>query len=1033
MNFLQNLKLGIKLPLLLVVTATLALTLMGVQAYRDGRALLAEASTERLAHVISTRADALQTWQDNILNYVGSTVAGAQSQRAMKDMSGALRRLGDQPSDFLLKAFVEDNPNPASERWKLDRPEDVSSNYAIQHGRYHPGFVKAAQQMGVQDMYLLTADGFTFYSMRKGKDFATNVLENENSPLHDVVVRALTLGEGQIASTDFIADPEVKSGHSVFLASPIMGRDGTPSGVAAFEIPTDVMEEILLDPRGLQKTGQAYVVDSAGLLHNSLRMDPDAKVMGVLLGNAAISAANRGEIGSQEIQSGTHGVAAMAAYRPLRLFDHDFSLIVEQDDAELFMPVQELGTAMLMHGAMTLVVLVLVSWFVARSVARPLVSLRDAMHRISRKDYEFEVPHLKRGDEVGDMAKTLSAFQLDLAIADDAARDSTLKGAAFNSGSSAMMMADNDFGITFLNPAMTQMMRDRIADFRTLDGGFDPSDLAGRSIETFFKNGARIRQLLSDSANLPLEENLKIGTAQFSLSVSEVMMPEEGRIGYVVEWRDMTEIGMSRAIVETLDRAQLTGEGLPDGTAVKLNENYCKAVGIQAEEFLGRSFIDFTIPLDRPETMEELARQIVETGVPVSGLWRLDAGDGRFAIAEGIIAPVNDLQGDVVKVIFIGTDVTAVRQEIEAAEIRRKTVAESQSRVVDSLRIGLKALSSGDLCSKIEARFEAEYEQLRQDYNAAVDTLASAMQTVIENALTIDNETSEISNAAEDLSRRTEKQAATLEETAAALDQLTSSVGNSAVGIGEADRVVGEARSNAETSGQVVQQAVAAMGEIAESSQKISRIISVIDDIAFQTNLLALNAGVEAARAGEAGRGFAVVASEVRALAQRSSEAAREIDGLISASSDQVQRGVGLVGQAGKALETILSSMIDIAGRVSEIAASSKDQSSGLTEINSAMNQLDQVTQQNAAMFEQTTAASHSLSGSAQALNSAMRNFKTPQLSSHVVSAPTPKRQTTQPAKPAVVTPPPPVSTPVSQGNTAVKVAPPADDDWEDF
>ena len=192
--------------------------------------------------------------------------------------------------------------------------------------------------------------------------------------------------------------------------------------------------------------------------------------------------------------------------------------------------------------------------------------------------------------------------------------------------------------------------------------------------------------------------------------------------------------------------------------------------------------------------------------------------------------------------------------------------------------------------------------------------------------------------------------------------------------------MVAQARLGAEGSGKVVQQAVTAMGEIAQSSDQISRIIGVIDDIAFQTNLLALNAGVEAARAGEAGRGFAVVASEVRALAQRSSEAAREIDALISTSSEHVRNGVNLVGQTGLALNGILVSVNEIAERVSEIALSAREQATGLSEINAAMLQLDQVTQQNTAMFEETTAAAQSLARGVQALTSITARFTAAEL-----------------------------------------------------
>src|SRR5690606_18841880 len=254
--------------------------------------------------------------------------------------------------------------------------------------------------------------------------------------------------------------------------------------------------------------------------------------------------------------------------------------------------------------------------------------------------------------------------------------------------------------------------------------------------------------------------------------------------------------------------------------------------------------------------------------------------------------------------------------------------------------------------------------------------LQDAMSVVVTNVSAIRSGSGEISQAADDLSRRTEQQAASLEETAAALDQITATVNRTAAGARQASDTVQAAKGDAETSGNVVRDAVSAMGAIEKSAQEITQIIGVIDEIAFQTNLLALNAGVEAARAGDAGRGFAVVASEVRALAQRSAEAAKEIKVLISASTSQVNSGVSLVGQTGEALQRIVSRVAEIDGLVSEIAASAQEQATGLQQVNTAVNQMDQVTQQNAAMVEQSTAASHSLAQEAEALAGSVARFQ---------------------------------------------------------
>ena len=320
------------------------------------------------------------------------------------------------------------------------------------------------------------------------------------------------------------------------------------------------------------------------------------------------------------------------------------------------------------------------------------------------------------------------------------------------------------------------------------------------------------------------------------------------------------------------------------------------------------------------------------------------------------------------------------REKIEAerAENETRKAADEAARelVVSSLAQGLSDLSEGNLTSRINLTFPDQYEQLRHDFNTAMGRLEETLVSVVGTARGIHGGSGEISSAADDLSRRTEQQAASLEETAAALDEVTATVRKSAEGATQARDVADSAKTEADRSGDVVRRATEAMSAIEESSRQISQIIGIIEEIAFQTNLLALNAGVEAARAGDAGRGFAVVASEVRALAQRSADAAKEIKTLISASSRQVGEGVDLVTQTGVALNSIGVTVGQMNALVTEIAASAREQATALHEVNTAINQMDQVSQQNAAMVEETTAASHSLAREAEGLAALISRFK---------------------------------------------------------
>ncbi|MBX5196291.1 PAS domain-containing methyl-accepting chemotaxis protein [Rhizobium sp. NZLR10] len=412
--------------------------------------------------------------------------------------------------------------------------------------------------------------------------------------------------------------------------------------------------------------------------------------------------------------------------------------------------------------------------------------------------------------------------------------------------------------------------------------------------------------------------------------------------------------------LEAISRSQAVIEFTPKGEILTANENFCEAMGYSLAEITGKHHSIFCDPAyTRTEDYSSFWRRLANGEFIANEFVRFGKG-GREIWIQAAYNPIVDADGKVYKVVKFATDVT---QRMSAISL---------------LAGALRQLSEGDLTRTVDTPFVPSMEQLRQDFNTAVRGLAETMKTIGENASAIAAGSSEIGGSADSFSKRTEQQAASIEETAAALEEITTTVNDSSRRADEAGRLVAVTKQGAEQSGVVVRNAVAAMDQIEQSSREITNIIGVIDDIAFQTNLLALNAGVEAARAGEAGKGFAVVAQEVRELAQRSAKAAKEIKALINTSSDLVKNGVGLVGQTGKALEQIVTQVGDINGNVVAIVEASKEQATGLKEINQAVNTLDQATQQNAAMVEESTAASHNLAKEAEMLRVLLARFRLP-------------------------------------------------------
>ena len=663
-----------------------------------------------------------------------------------------------------------------------------------------------------------------------------------------------------------------------------------------------------------------------------------------------------------------------------------------------------------------------------------------------------------------------------------------LKAEIVDKVSSAVMMVDRDFIVTYVNEPTRELLRTHEKAFRALWPTFEADKIIGMCIDTFHKNPAHQRKLLSETSRLPIRTEITIGDLKIALLVNGVFDANGSHVGNILEWRDVTTERLNTGMLDAINKSQAVIEFTPQGKIQHANENFLNALGYTMDEIRGQHHSMFVEPAYRQSPEYRMFWEKLGRGELDAGQYKRIGKGGKEIWIQASYNPILDANGKAFKVVKYATDITAEKLRNADYEGQISAISKSQAVIEFSMdgkilnanenflktlgysldevrgqhhsmfaepaykqsaeyrmfweklgrgeydagqykRLGkggreiwiqasynpildasgkpfkvvkyatdittqvhaqqalqlavqqtqdvVKAAEANDLTRRIPMEGKSgEIGSLCAGVNGLIDTMSSVVKKIKAAAREVSNASAEISASTTDLSQRTEEQAASLEETSASMEEIASTVKKNAENAQQANQSASGTREVADRGGQVVAKAVDAMAKIEESSRKISDIIGVIDEIARQTNLLALNAAVEAARAGDAGRGFAVVASEVRSLAQRSSQAAKDIKDLITNSNGQVKDGVDLVNKAGTALSEIVESIKKVAEVVSDIATASIEQATGIEQINKALTQMDEVTQQNSALVEENAATAKTLEQQSGSMSAEVNVFK---------------------------------------------------------
>ena len=973
---MKTLRISAKLPLIIVGLCCLAAGAMGLMAVSAAHNILESQARTRLssiahAQIASTEA-ALNAMRTSIVSQSNSPVF----RSTMTSLIGASEAIPGDKTEFLQTRYITENEHPYGQRQKTDYVEGRDA-YNRAHRKAHPYFRSLTEKNNFADFYLLDEKGYVLYSVMKNEDFAVNLgaADHAKQGLARAFARIMSdpANAPQFVFEDFGDYALLGTPYSAFMATPILASNGAIIGVFAVRIEPAALQPSADAAEGLGETGVLFAVGADG----RIRIGNDA-------GSQQPATDQDGPVanaleGAQGVQTGTSGQGAsvISAFGQVQFEDSLWAIVAQQDTSELFAQAAVLEKSVIERGGLLLLVAAIIAIVVSKSLTRPLNRVRQSMISVAEGDLTDHGPAAWRGDEIGDIATTLDRLRRSLLEARSTEERAAVLGAALQAASASLMIVDKDLGVQHANTAANALL-DTLRPATAPDEDDLPTVDLAQILGTHAETVSQIAQGNIDQVAI----DLAFEDRRLSLAL-RTLFDGDAACGAVVEWIDRTEDFRKTALLNAIEQRQCIIEFSPSGKVSDINTKLEKLLCGGTEVFAGRDVAQMLV-LDPTKIThpDGFWPGVLDAGA-VWGQFLVQGAEGHQIWLDGGLTVVTDDQDQPLTVVMIGNDVSQARTAMEIATAEQEQTAQDQRDVVANLGDALSRLAEGDLTAAIDQAFTGEYDQLRRDFNSAVDGLCQTMTGLVRSSHTIDSSAQEVASASDDLLNRTNAQSATLAATAQDISQATQSLTETAQRSQSISDMVSATRERATTSSRVMGDAVVAMDEIEKSSAAISNITKLIEEIAFQTNLLALNAGVEAARAGEAGRGFAVVATEVRALSQRSSNAAADINSVIAQTTKQISQGAELVSRAGKSLDEILGKISDISVHVVDIAKFSTTQSQSLSQVDTAVRELDGVTRHNAQLLSDTTQISRALKAEADGLVLAGAKFQINTLPGH--------------------------------------------------